>query len=100
SPTTSPILFPYTTLFRSSGNTWLRFLIMEILGGATAEFDNVNRLIPEIGLHGNTPSLLPGGGRLIKTHERYRPEYKRAIYLYRRSEEHTSELQSLAYLVC
>src|SRR5437868_2208022 len=62
-----------------SGNTWLSFLIMESLSGATAEFDNVNRLIPEIGLHGNTPSLFPGGGRLIKTHERYRPEYKRAI---------------------
>ncbi len=66
-----------------SGNTWLRFLMMEILSGRPAEFDNVNRLIPEIGLHGKAPSLLPDGGKLIKTHERYRQEYQRAIYLCR-----------------
>jgi hypothetical protein len=66
-----------------SGNTWLRFLMMEILSGEAAEFDNVNRLIPEIGIHGKTPALLLDGGRLIKTHERYRSEYKRAVYLYR-----------------
>ena len=66
-----------------SGNTWLRFLLVEILSGGSVEFDNVNRFIPEMGIHGKTPALLPGGGRLIKTHEPYRREYKRAIYLYR-----------------
>ena len=66
-----------------SGNTWLRFQLVEILAGRSAEFDNVNRLIPEMGIHGKTPALLPGGGRLIKTHEPYRSNYKRAIYVYR-----------------
>ncbi|MBZ5719907.1 MAG: sulfotransferase domain-containing protein [Acidobacteriia bacterium] len=66
-----------------SGNTWLRFQLVEILAGRSAEFDNVNRLIPEMGIHGKTPALLPGGGRLIKTHEPYRPNYTRAVYVYR-----------------
>jgi Sulfotransferase domain len=66
-----------------SGNTWLRFLLMEILSGKSAEFDTVNSFIPEMGIHGKTPGLLPGGGRLIKTHERYRREYNRAVYVYR-----------------
>ena len=66
-----------------SGNTWLRFQLVEILAGRSAEFDNVNRLIPEMGIHGKTPALLPGGGRLIKTHEPYRRNYTRAVYVYR-----------------
>jgi hypothetical protein len=66
-----------------SGNTWLRFQLVEILAGRSAEFDNVNRLIPEMGIHGKTPAFLPGGGRLIKTHEPYRPAYKRCVYVFR-----------------
>jgi len=73
----------YLASYPRSGNTWLRFQLVEILAGRSAEFDNVNRLIPEMGIHGKTPSLLPGGGRLIKTHEPYRPNYKRAVYIYR-----------------
>ena len=69
--------------FPRSGNTWLRFQLVEILAGRSAEFDNVNRLIPEMGIHGTTPVLLPGGGRLIKTHEPFRRNYTRAVYVYR-----------------
>lgn len=66
-----------------SGNTWLRFMLTRILTGKSAGFDNVNNVIAEIGIHQNALPLLPGGGRLIKTHELYRPTYKRAIYLVR-----------------
>ncbi len=66
-----------------SGNTWLRFLLTKILTGKSAGFDNVNRVIAEIGIHKDALPLLPGEGRLIKTHELYRPTYKRAIYLAR-----------------
>src|SRR5205823_2198912 len=45
--------------------------------------------------------------RMIQDHERGRQDYKRALFSllifelwHERSEEHTSELQSLAYLVC
>ena len=66
-----------------SGNTWTRFLLAEILAAETATFDNVNRAIPEMGIHARARMLLPNGGRLIKTHEPYRSEYKRAVYLVR-----------------
>jgi hypothetical protein len=66
-----------------SGNTWLRFLLTKILTGKSAGFDNINKVITEIGIHKDALPLLPGEGRLIKTHELYRPTYKRAIYLVR-----------------
>ena len=66
-----------------SGNTWLRFMLTKVLTGKSAAFDNVNNVIAEIGIHHNALPLLPGDGRLIKTHELYRGTYKRAIYLVR-----------------
>src|SRR5256886_16759673 len=66
-----------------SGNTWLRFLLTKVLTGKSAAFDNVNNVIAEIGIHHEALMLLPGKGRLIKTHELYNPAYPRAIYLIR-----------------
>ena len=66
-----------------SGSTWLRFLLLEILTGKSAEFTRTNDLIPTVGAHTGVSPLLPNGGRLIKTHESYRSEYKKAIYLVR-----------------
>jgi hypothetical protein len=66
-----------------SGNTWLRFMLTKILTGKSAGFDNVNSVIAEVGIHKDALPLLPGEGRLIKTHELYRPAYQRAIYLVR-----------------
>ena len=40
-------------------------------------------MIPDVGWHGGCPRLLPGGRRLIKTHEAYRSVYQRAIYIVR-----------------
>jgi hypothetical protein len=66
-----------------SGSTWLRFLLFEILTDKTAEFETVNRVIPRPGRHVQAPYLLPEKGRLIQTHEPYRSEYHKAIYLVR-----------------
>ncbi len=66
-----------------SGSTWLRFMLLEILAGQSSSFNNTNEMLPDVGKHEAGASVLPGDGRLIKTHERYRPEYKRAIYLVR-----------------
>src|SRR2546425_2513644 len=78
-------LFPYTTLFRSSE---LRSTAPEgklKIGGSTRgdEFDGgfLSGWIGELGEE---------DGRIIRA----------AHVLQKRSEEHTSELQSLAYLVC
>ena len=66
-----------------SGSTWLRFMLLEILAGQTSGFANTNEMLPDVGKHEAGASVLPGGGRLIKTHESFRSEYRRAIYLVR-----------------
>jgi hypothetical protein len=66
-----------------SGNTWLRFVLSELLTQTSIDFDNVDRFIPEMKWHGGAVPILPGDGRLIKTHEYYRREYKKAIYIVR-----------------
>ena len=66
-----------------SGNTWLRFLLAEILTGHKIDFDNINNFIPELGRHRSAAAVLPASGRLIKTHEQYRSEYRKAVYLVR-----------------
>jgi hypothetical protein len=66
-----------------SGSTWLRFLLVEILTGRPSEFPDVNQLVPKIGRQDKALPLLPGGGRLIQTHEPYRDEYRKAVYLVR-----------------
>ena len=40
--------------FERSGNTWLRFVLFEILTNDNAEFLNVNQLLPELGTHRET----------------------------------------------
>jgi len=66
-----------------SGSTWLRFILHEILTGEPSRFENVNARLAFVGRHRNAPALLPGGARLLQTHEPYRSEYRRAIYLVR-----------------
>jgi hypothetical protein len=66
-----------------SGSTWLRFMLLEILTGYSSTFTSVNQLLPAVGEHHNAVPLLPQAGRLIKTHEAYRREYKKAVYLLR-----------------
>jgi hypothetical protein len=69
--------------FERSGNTWLRFVLMEVITTGDAGFLNVNKVLPEMGTHREAQRVLPNGGRFIKTHESYRSQYKRAIYLMR-----------------
>jgi hypothetical protein len=66
-----------------SGDTMLRFILGEILSGVPTNFDNIQQIVPEIGVHSRACAILPGNGRLIKSHEPYRRKYKRAIYLIR-----------------
>jgi len=66
-----------------SGSTWLRFLLYESLAGESSGFANVNQSIPDLKEHKIGVPLTANRGRLIKTHEVYRPEYRKAIYLVR-----------------
>src|SRR3712207_7845802 len=78
-------LFPYTTLFRSKGERW-----------AQAPGRHKRRVRRQGGRHAaqrGSGAFFPGvllRGRLARPPQGYR----------RRSEEHTSELQSRQYLVC
>jgi sulfotransferase family protein len=69
--------------YPKSGETWLNFMLAEIVFGEPVGFDSVKRFIPGVGL-GREPALIPGSAmRIWKTHERPRPEYRRAVYLVR-----------------
>jgi hypothetical protein len=79
-------IVPADVIFSSyprSGTTWSRFTLFEILTGRAAGFEAVNSTICTIATHRNGPRLLPGNGKFIASHEQFRPEYKRAIYLVR-----------------
>jgi len=54
-----------------------------MLSGMPSGFRATNQRMPGIGLHFNALRLLPNGGRLVATHEYYRKEYNRAIYMVR-----------------
>src|SRR2546425_10078885 len=79
-------LFPYTTLFRSRGNLGPAVPEDGVRGRPHPARDHLRRGRP---LHGD-PGREPPRGPVL--------HHRRAAQ--RRSEEHTSELQSLAYLVC
>ena len=66
-----------------SGSTWLRFILFQILRGEESGFGNIEQRIPEIYTHRGVPPILPGGARLIKTHEKYRKDYTKAVFLVR-----------------
>ena len=69
--------------YPKSGTTWARFVLFEMLSGMPSGFRATNQRMPGIGLHFNALRLLPNGGRLVATHEYYRKEYNRAIYMVR-----------------
>ena len=69
--------------YPKSGTTWLRFVLFEMLSGMPAGFKATNELMCGIGDHSKAKRLRPEGGRLIGTHEYYRKDYTRAIYLVR-----------------
>ena len=61
----------------------LRFILAEILSGVPSSFETIQHIVPEMGLQVQAYPIVPGGGRMVKTHEPYRREYKRGIYIIR-----------------
>jgi len=73
----------YLASYPRSGQHWTRFQLFELLTHGSPDFDNLDNTIPPVGRHHHSPGILPGGGRLIQTHQKWRPEYKKAILLIR-----------------
>jgi hypothetical protein len=73
----------FAATYPRSGYTWLRFMVYSVITGQVTDFQNVNDAFRYVGEHRGSPSLLPGGGRFIATHEAYCRYYKRAIYIVR-----------------
>src|SRR2546425_11755581 len=91
-------LFPYTTLFRSlppqaAGHLVLRKDQVE----DHAPIPKFRRILQH---HGPQEPAQPPVAALGRHHEPRVGDVARPAWPVRRSEEHTSELQSLAYLVC
>lgn len=73
----------FLAAYPKSGNTWLKFMVAELAGGEEVDFESTESMVPAIGRHHEAPQLLPGGGRIVKTHEPFRGDYGRAVYLVR-----------------
>jgi hypothetical protein len=73
----------FVASYPKSGVTWTRFVLFELLSGLPAGFKTTNQLMTGVGQHNKGLALLPGVGRLIGTHEQYRKDYNRAIYVVR-----------------
>lgn len=72
----------FLTAYPRSGSVWMRFLLTEALVG-NADFPLVHETVPYVGRHLRAPEVVPGGGRVIKTHEPHQSHYRRAIHLVR-----------------
>ena len=66
-----------------SGTTWLRFMLTEVFTGEDARFEPDDQPIIYVGGHAAAPDLLPGGGRMIFTHETFPVGNRRVIYVVR-----------------
>jgi hypothetical protein len=66
-----------------SGSTWSRFVLYEILTGREAGFEAVNTTLRGVQRLAHGIPVLPGGGRLLGSHEQYCEKYRRAMYLVR-----------------
>lgn len=70
--------------YPKSGNTWTRFLIANLIArGETVDWSNIERRVPDIYL-GRDPQLRAlARPRYFKSHEPYRPEYRRVVFIIR-----------------
>src|SRR5205814_9097055 len=92
-------LFPYTTLFRSrigrceeKGSAWPR----SFLEGKIVKLRRDGRTMKLVSVNVGLPREVTWHGRIVTTGIFKEPVKDRVA----RSEEHTSELQSLRHLVC
>lgn len=66
-----------------SGSTWFSFMLAHLLLKADPSFDRAHRAVAELPDLKRALPLLPNRGRMLRSHEQWRREYDRAVYLIR-----------------
>jgi len=67
-----------------SGNTWMRFLMANILyPDKDINYRSINRLVPDIHQQQNWAKEGVENPQFIKSHFKFKDDYRRVIYLYR-----------------
>ncbi|WP_420429682.1 sulfotransferase domain-containing protein [Algiphilus sp.] len=72
--------------YPKSGNTWVRALVSHLVNPQSS-LSEMEQLVPDVyksrGRELKKAYRFPCGGRLIKSHQSFRPDYKRVIYITR-----------------
>ncbi len=79
-------IFPddmFLTSYPRSGNTWMRFLIGNLVYPEPMTFLNLERLVPDMYVHSDREMRTGKRPRVIKSHECFDPRYKKVVYLVR-----------------
>jgi hypothetical protein len=70
--------------YPKSGNTWTRFLIGNLVaGGEVVDWSNIERIVPDIYLNRDPDLKALPRPRYLKSHEGYRPDYRRVVLIVR-----------------
>lgn len=70
--------------YPKSGNTWTRFLIANLIAGdESVDWSNIERRVPDVYITRDPVLRKLPRPRYIKSHEAYRPEYRRVVFIVR-----------------
>ena len=71
--------------YPKSGNTWLRFLLANLLcpDGQQVRLANLDQHVPDVYRHTDEELLARDRPRFMKTHEYLDPRYRRLVYVAR-----------------
>ncbi|MEM9905388.1 MAG: sulfotransferase domain-containing protein [Cyanobacteria bacterium P01_D01_bin.44] len=75
----------YLVSYPKSGNTWLRFLIANLLARNPKEvsLSGLEKVVPDVYRNTNEELALLPRPRVLKSHESFAPKYKKVIYVVR-----------------
>ena len=74
----------FLTSYPRSGNTWMRFLVGNLIHEAEpVTFLKLERLLPDMYIHSDRDMRSMPRPRVIKSHECFDPRYKRVVYIVR-----------------
>jgi hypothetical protein len=74
----------FLTSYPKSGNTWMRFLIANLIASEQdVSFLNIESIVPDIYKNTEEELIKLPVPRIIKSHEKFDPRYKKVIYVVR-----------------